>query len=158
MDTPPAPSAAEDSAPPISPPPAYSAPPLPSARDLLAESAPEVVTHTAQTQLPPPPPPPKIPESTTNAASTKSTKGKAKCGGKDPAPKAMGWGWTSAGAGAGGKSSSGFRRKKGREEQVVPAMQWSGDGKQETGVLPLDGDGEVEEEPREGGDATQARG
>lgn len=69
-----------------------------------------------------------------------------KCSGQDSEPKGMGWGWTNGGTAR--SKSSGLWKKK-QEAQVLPSMQWSGDGKQETGVLPVDQE-EREEHELEG--------
>ncbi|WEW55718.1 hypothetical protein PRK78_001151 [Emydomyces testavorans] len=116
--------------PPPPPPAAYSFPSIPNPPNIPIAPAAEVRAHTFPSN-----PSLSQEQEGPKSDSTKSTKGIGKGSSKDPASKAMGWGWTNSRAGS---KSSGFRKKA--SESQAPSMQWTGDGKQQSGVVPVDRD------------------
>ncbi|EAS31626.3 uncharacterized protein CIMG_11899 [Coccidioides immitis RS] len=125
--------------PPMSPPPAYSSPFVSEPPVIPTGLTQETRTETEETDIPPMQNQQAKPEDN----STKSSKGKGKSCSKEQTQQTMSWGYTSSNA---VPKSSGFWKKS--REAEAPSVQWSGDGKQEIGVLPVD-DEEREDSERD---------
>ncbi|EEP80951.1 predicted protein [Uncinocarpus reesii 1704] len=118
-------------------------PPLPPVPPPIASQTPGTpassTTDLRAGGIQPDPSPMDQPQRKSKNENPKASKGKGEDSSKEPAPTTVGWGWTGGNA---GKKSSGFRKKK--QEPEAPSMQWSGDGKQESGVLPVNDEEEEE--------------